>query len=274
MVENINKTHNLISIITIVRNGVEEIEQTIKSVLNQKNVNLEYIIIDGESKDGTLDIIERYKERINILISEPDNGIYDAINKGIKLASGELIGLIHCGDSYKSDVLKLCYKKYLISKNDIFYGDINILDETDGVVFKRKAQANHRFLKKRMSIFHPATFVSKSCYSKNGLYNINYKIAADYDFMLRNFLAGSKFEYLPISLAIFRSGGASGDIIKSTSELFLIWKQHIGGLNAFKKTILRLVNYYFFYLRKKITMFIIGKSNYNKLKIKNHKKSD
>ena len=274
MIEHHNTTKSLISIITIVRNGVNEIEETIKSVLSQKNVNLEYIIIDGVSTDGTLDVIENYKENISIFISEADNGIYDAINKGVKLASGELIGLIHCGDSYENDVLSLCYKKYMISKSDIIYGNINILDKTDDLVFNRSEQADHRFLKKRMSIFHPATFISKSCYSKNGLYNIKYKVAADYDLLLRNLKREVKFEYISLPIATFRSGGVSGKTMKYLGELFDIWKTNLGFSRAMRNTFLRLINFLYYFTRKKIVVFIIGNKNYNKLKKNKYQLND
>lgn len=274
MVVNIKKTQNLISIITIVRNGVNEIEETIKSVLSQKNVNLEYIIIDGKSTDGTLEIIEKYKDDITIIVSEPDNGIYNAINKGIKLATGELIGLIHCGDRYENDILHLCYKKYLVGKSDIIYGNINILDTTDGLKLQQTEIANHQLLENKMSIFHPATFITRSCYTKNGLYDEKYKIAADYEFFLRNFRNRVSFEYLPISLATFRSGGASGNAVKLIRELFFIWQKHLGLLNAIRNLTLRLINHGYYYWRKKIVVSIIGKNNYNKLKIKKYKKND
>ncbi|MEB2786969.1 glycosyltransferase family 2 protein [Algoriphagus persicinus] len=274
MVENIKKTQNLISIITIVRNGVNEIEETIKSVLTQKNVNLEYIIIDGKSTDGTLEIIEKYKDNITIVVSEPDNGIYDAINKGIKLATGELIGLIHCGDRYENDILHLCYKKYLGSKSDIIYGNINILDTTDGLELQHTEKANHLLLENKMSIFHPATFISRACYNKNGLYNENYKIAADYEFFLRNFRNGVSFEYFPISLATFRSGGVSANANKLMRELFFIWQTHLGLLKAIRNLTIRFINHGYYYWRKKMVLSIIGKNNYNKLKIKKYKKND
>lgn len=271
---NIKKTQKLISIITIVLNGVDEIEETIKSILSQKYVNLEYIIIDGKSTDGTLEIIEKYKDKITTIVSEPDNGIYEAINKGIKLATGELIGLINCGDRYENDILHLCYKKYLVGKSDIIYGNIKILDTTDGLEFQHTQNANHLLLATKMSIFHPATFITRACYNKNGLYNENYNIAADYEFFLRNFLNGVSFEYFQITIATFRSGGISGNIAKLLGELFSIWKMHLGYINAIRYTTIRISSYLYYFLRKKIAVFIVGKNNYNKLKIKKYKRID
>ncbi len=274
MNKKIKATKGIVSIITIVRNGVDQIEETIKSVISQKDVNLQYIIIDGNSTDGTLGIIEKYKGHINIVISEPDKGIYDAINKGIKHATGDLIGLIHCGDKYNDGILSVCYQKFVQTQKDIIYGDTSILEQTEKNEILRNKSTNHLLLKKKMSIFHPSTFVSRECYSINGLYNQNYKIAADYDFLLRNFLAGVSFEYLPISLATFRSGGASGNAIKLTKELFLIWEKHLGLLSAIRNTTFRLTNIGYYYLRKKMVVSIIGKNNYNKLKLKKYKQND
>lgn len=274
MVDNIKNSQDLISIITIVRNGVHDIEETIKSVLSQKKVNLEYIIIDGKSTDGTLEIIEKYKDNITIIVSEPDNGIYDAINKGIELATGELIGLIHCGDRYENDILYKCYKKYLTGKSDIIYGDINILKQTDGLEFQHTEKANHLLLAKKMSIFHPATFITRACYKKNGFYNENYKIAADYDFFLRNFLNGVSFEYFQITIATFRSGGISGNFTKLVGELFRIWLIHLGFTNAVRNTTFKSSSFLYYFIRNKLAVFIVGKNNYNKLKIKKYKLND
>jgi len=262
------------SIITIVRNGVNEIENTIKSVISQKNVNLEYIIIDGNSTDGTLEKIEKYKDNINIIVSETDTGIYDAINKGIKLATGELIGLIHCGDKYNDGVLRLCYQKFIESQKDIIYGDITVLEQSEKNEILRYELANHLLLTRKMSIFHPSTFISRACYNKNGLYNENYKIAADYDFLLRCFIAGVSFEYIHTSLATFRSGGVSGNTAKLIKELFIVWKHNINLFYAVRNVTYRLSNYYYYYLRKRMVVFIIGKNNYSKLKIKKYEQND
>ncbi len=107
---------NKISIITIVFNGKSQIEQTIKSVIEQDDVEIEYIVIDGGSTDGTVEIIKSYIQYINYFVSEPDGGIYQAINKGISLASQPLVGLIHCGDFYRKNVLKTVYNEF-INKN-------------------------------------------------------------------------------------------------------------------------------------------------------------
>jgi glycosyltransferase involved in cell wall biosynthesis len=255
MKNNKDDRKNILSIITIVRNGVDQIEETIKSVIFQKDVNLQYIIIDGDSTDGTLDKILKYRENIDIIISEPDNGIYDAINKGIIHAEGVLIGLIHCGDRYNDGALELVYSKYMEFQKDIIYGDISILEQNDKNEILRYESANHFLLKRKMSIFHPSTFISRKCYLEIGLYNLNYKIAADYDFLLRCFISGLTFEHIAVRLATFRSGGiSSNNAVKLIKENFNIWRYNIGIFYAIRNLTFRPLNHYYYHLRKKISI--------------------
>ena len=203
-----------ISIITIVLNGKILIEETILSVINQKFLNLEYIIIDGGSTDGTLEIIEKYKGSIYKIISEHDGGIYQAINKGISLCNHSLVGLIHCGDRFASDTLSIVYSTFLNINSDIYYGDIEILEEEDDDYVSKFEIADHTLLKNKMSIFHPSTFVKLSVYKNFGFYDCKYQSASDYDFFLHLYLQGYKFVHVPLILATFRSGGISGKNFK------------------------------------------------------------
>ena len=112
-----------LSIVTITYNCISTIENTLKSLVTQKYKDFEYIIIDGGSNDGTLDVINKYSAIISKILSEPDDGIYDAINKGINVASGELIGLLHSGDTYNEDTLLIVNEYHKLNKNNIIYGD-------------------------------------------------------------------------------------------------------------------------------------------------------
>ncbi len=259
---------DLVSIITIVFNGVQEIEQTILSVLNQKNVKIEYIVIDGGSTDGTLDIIKKFKDKIDIVISEHDYGIYDAINKGINLATGALIGLIHCGDYYTTDAISTVYENFLETKASIIYGDIIIIDEVDKQIIKKTKKSNHRLLKKKMSIYHQSTFISHECYLRNGLYITNFKISADYDLLLNNFLNNQKFSYIPIPLAYFRYGGISGKDIKTLLfENTQIREKYFGRISAKKYLISKKVLFSYYKTRKILFTSLIGTKYYNKIKL-------
>lgn len=175
-----------ISIVTVCYNSVNSIGRTIESVLNQSYPCYEYIIIDGGSTDGTVDVIKKYENAFEGRLkyySESDKGIYDAMNKGIKKCSGELIGILNGGDYYENNTLKLVSLATDDDPYQIIYGMLRqIVNNAEmGIIF-----TNHHFLEITM-INHPTCFVSKKIYDNYGLYNTIYKIAADYDYMLMCF---------------------------------------------------------------------------------------
>lgn len=196
-----------ISIITVCLNSKESIEQTIQSVISQKDESVEYIIIDGNSTDGTLKIIEQYKEAIDILVSEPDEGIYDAMNKGISLATGEVIGIINSDDWYEQgalDNVRKCFQKY---NADLVYGKLNLIDEKKEAELFIPSDINK--LRYIMEIPHPTVFIKKSIYNEFGGFSTKYNIASDYELMLRLYVHGVKFVFLNEVVANFRLGGIS-----------------------------------------------------------------
>lgn len=208
-----------ISIITPSYNSRQTIERTIKSVLSQKNVEIEYIIIDGVSKDDTLQIINKYSDRIAKIISEPDKGIYDAMNKGIGLATGEIIGIINSDDYLANDsVLADVAAGFAASDVGAVYGDISYFEEGEEnrtVRIWRAGEFNEKKLNSGWAMPHPALFVQKSVYNKIGLYRTDMKLAADYEFMLRLLkLYKVKVAYLPKILTRMQSGGVSGRNLK------------------------------------------------------------
>src|SRR5690606_12044873 len=178
----------LVSIITVSFNSSETIENTILGTLNQTYDNLEYIIVDGASSDKTLDIIKKYegsfKEK-NIFykyISEPDKGIYDAMNKGIRMCSGELIGIINSDDWYEANAVENIVVTYLDNKDvDIFHGLLRYISY-DGQL--DSISGHHSRLLHRTMIEHPTCFVKSECYLRIGLFDSNYRSAADYEWML------------------------------------------------------------------------------------------
>lgn len=216
-----------VSIITVCFNSEKYIEQTIQSVLNQLYKDIEYIIIDGMSTDNTLKIISKYKplfgERLKV-ISEKDNGIYDAMNKGIKHSNGEILGIINSDDWYELDAVENIIKVYENNKNSIIYG---------GLLFRRENEISkiqirsHKELSNGM-ISHPTVFIPRKLYLQFGLFDCELKIAADYDLMLRMFTQNVSFKYIPKIIANFREGGISMERSKLCSKESLSLKKNYG----------------------------------------------
>lgn len=234
-----------ISIITAVLNKKNTIKYTIESVLGQRYKDIEHIIIDGGSTDGTLDIINRYAGRVRIM-SEYDSGIYDALNKGIVLSSGHIIGFLHSDDTYAhSNVLQLVadtVEKYNV---DSCYGDLIYVGKNNANkiirYWKSSAYRPGKFKDGWMPP-HPTFFVKKGVYDAHGLFNTTLKIAADYELMLR-FLEKNKIStsYIPQVLVHMRCGGISnyslGDMMLKSIEDFRAWK--INDLKIDSRTILQ-----------------------------------
>jgi len=204
-----------VSIVTICYNSEAVIAKTIESVLNQTfdtdKVSLEYLIIDGKSTDNTVKIAESYRERMEEkgidlkIFSEKDNGIYDAMNKGISKASGELIGLINSGDWYEPIMIDTFVKAYEEEKYDIFYGDINLVKDNGSVIVKRSRP--DKFPTSR-HWNHPTMVVRKDYYNEIGTYKC-VGIHDDFEFFLRARKRGAKITIKNVVLADFATGGAS-----------------------------------------------------------------
>lgn len=213
-----------ISVITVCFNSEKTIERTIKSVLEQTVEVFEYIIIDGASRDNTLKIVKRYKPlfggRMKV-ISEPDNGIYDAMNKGVKIANGDLINLLNSDDYFEKNTIENVIENYDDSeKHQILYGLLRRLNDGQE---KSVSMYNHNFLNK-YSLPHQATFVSKSVYEDYGMYSLDYKCSADHEFFIRIF-QNTDTKFIPIYkvLANFSSGGFSSTPVNKhdTAKIFL-----------------------------------------------------
>lgn len=196
-----------VSIITVVYNGVNTIEQTIKSVLGQTYKNIEYIIIDGKSTDGTQQIIEKYIDDISYYISEKDDGLYYAMNKGLKKATGEIIGIINSDDWYDINAVKNMVEFFCQKDAELVYGNTVVVGE-DGVEKIGKI-GSLETIWYSAPFRHPSVFVKKSVYDQLGVFNVNYKVAADYDLLLRFYSEDIRFEYLDKVIAYFRLGGLS-----------------------------------------------------------------
>ena len=208
-----------ISIITVVRNGARTIRDCIESVLSQTHP-VEYIIIDGCSTDGSLDIIKEYTTRIAKVVSEPDKGIYDAMNKGIRLASGEVIGILNSDDMYIDNrVLAKIDSEFQTKSVDALYADLVYVrpDNLDKIV-RFYSGANFALGMFALGLMppHPTFFVKRKCYEEFGGFKSDYKIAADFELLTR-FLANKKisYSYFPEVIVKMRTGGISTRSLKS-----------------------------------------------------------
>lgn len=206
----------LVSVITVCYNAATVIEATILSILSQTYPNVEYIIIDGGSTDGTIDVIKRYEQQISCWISEPDRGIYDAMNKGIAKSVGEWIHFLNAGDIYLNthaldDFMRYSFEKRM--KSDVLYGDVICKFNFGNLVLKPGALSD---FESYFPISHPATLVKGKVLREN-VFDISYRISADYELLYRLYHKGYLFEYVPIPLVLFDA--ITG--ISSTNPLLL-----------------------------------------------------
>lgn len=226
-----------ISIITAVYNNKENIKDALHSVANQTYKNVEHIVIDGGSTDGTLDVLKASKS-VSKLVSEKDNGIYDALNKGIALASGDVIGFLHSDDIFANNqVVEKIAKAFQEKHIDTLYSDLQYVQKQDvSKVVRHWESCDFRMhlLRKGWMPPHPTLFLKKEVYEKHGNFNINFTIAADYDLILRIFKDGErKVFYVPEVNVKMRVGGKSNtlkNIITKSKEDFITLKQNkVGG---------------------------------------------
>jgi glycosyltransferase involved in cell wall biosynthesis len=208
-----------VSIITVALNNAEYIEACIQSVINQDYKNIEYIVVDGGSTDGTIDIINKYEDKINVWISEPDKGMYDAINKGIGTSSGDIIGILHSDDIYIDEHVIGNVVQEFRNNIDSVYADLvyvernnikNVVRYYDSSVFQIS-----KFAYGWMPA-HPTCFIKKAVYTKYGLYKTDFIIAADYELLVRFYAKhGVSYSYLPKVIVKMRNGGLSTRNFKS-----------------------------------------------------------
>lgn len=209
-----------ISIITATYNSGATIRDTLESVNSQTHKNIEHIIVDGASSDDTLEQVVKYGKRVSKIISEPDKGIYDAMNKGIKAASGDVIGILNSDDFFSSDdVVETVVDAFRSNDIDALYGDIKFVDPGD--LQKTVRYYSSKIFKPSLFRFgfmpaHPSFYMKKSEYDKHGYYSLDYKIAADYDLLIRYlYKYRVKSIYLNKDFVTMRTGGVSTENFKS-----------------------------------------------------------
>jgi glycosyltransferase involved in cell wall biosynthesis len=175
-----------VSVITICYNSASTIKDTIESVINQTYPNVEYIIVDGGSSDGTIDIIKKYENHITKWISEPDKGISDAFNKGILMATGELIGIINSDDWYEKGAVKKVVTEHKKNNKDFYVGALRYWDKhCNSFIVQPDKKYKQKILYKMPNLNHPSSFITKRMYEEIGLFNVDLKYAMDYDLFLR-----------------------------------------------------------------------------------------
>lgn len=254
-----------ISIITAVLNGYPFIEEAIRSVIYQDYPYKEYLIIDGNSTDKTVDVIKKYQEKIDYWVSEPDSGIYDAMNKGIKKSTGEVIGILNSDDLLNDNVLENIASLFNKNPNlDYAYGYIQRIRKSGEVYGKAESMTPQKIQEEkfnRIPIPHGALFVKKKLFLELGFYNTDYIINADYDFILKIIQKNKTGKYIHIPISRYRDGGISSGYLTFWERRILL-KNH--GVSLFKKEVIvaksifkmflsRLIPHHFFlFLRNKI----------------------
>lgn len=236
----------LVTVLTPCFNSAGTIEKTLQCIENQTYENIEYIIIDGGSTDETLDIIEIHKMRLPerfTLVSEKDKGIYDAMNKGISMAHGTLIGIVNSDDWYEMDTIEQVVRAYQGNPCEVIYGmQRTYLNGKEKATFIY----HHDFLPQQM-ITHPTCFVTKQTYEQLGVFDLQYRSAADYDLMLR-YWESKKVVFTPVYqiLSNFQLGGMSSSQVGVQENLQIRYKRHF----------LTKKQYYFYKIKSKIYQWL------------------
>lgn len=233
-----------ISIITISYNAFETIEKTILSVINQTYTNIEYIVVDGKSNDGTIEVINKYKDNIDILICEDDKGIYDAFNKGIKNATGDLITFLNAGDYYDSDYCYFVIKNFPKLGN-FLCSNVFLYDKNNK---KTLTCPSYPIVKTGVPPFlHPSLIVRTKLFVELGLFNLNFRTFSDFDWMLKLINSSNTGLYINASKVYFESDGRSSKFL--LKEYLTILKNNN---YSFFKLLYSMFYYIFFHLKQKI----------------------
>lgn len=210
----------IVSIITTTYNSAATVRDTIESVIAQDHTDIEHIIVDGASSDNTLEIVKSYGDKIAKIISEPDKGIYDAMNKGIRAATGDIVGILNSDDFYSSkNVVSTIAEAFSSNEIDAVYGDVHFVSP-DNLQKTVRYYSSAIF---RPSLFrlgfmpaHPSFYMKKCCYDQYGLYSLEYKIASDYDLLIRYlYVHQIKYRYLQKDFVTMRTGGVSTENLNS-----------------------------------------------------------
>lgn len=253
MNKSITDKQPVVSIITVVYNSEQFIEETIRSVINQSYPNVEYLIIDGGSTDGTPKIINEYAKYIDYFVSELDNGLYDAMNKGIKHAKGNYLWFINSGDlAYNETVLSDIFSKKEAFA-EIYYGETEIIDTNGEPLGMRRHKAPRKLTWKTfrlgMKVSHQSIIVKKEI---AGLYNLEYKLSADFDWVIKALKKAKSVENTELILSKFMDGGMTKkNMVPSLKERFHIMKNNYGLIPTVLSHFVLAIKLAIYYLKNK-----------------------
>lgn len=205
-----------VSIITVCYNSKKTIRRTIESVLGQTYKNIEYIIVDGDSTDGTMSVISEYQDQIACVVSKPDHGLYHAMNRGIMLFTGEIIGILNSDDWYAEHAVEDVVGCFMREKCELVYGKYTKVFPNG--VYQECDSGDAADLYYKMSISHPTVFVKREIYEQYGIFNQKYRIAADYELLCRFYDCGVKMSGLQENIAYFTMSGLSNAFYSETVE--------------------------------------------------------
>ena len=242
-----------ISIITVVYNGVATLEKTIQSVLNQTYKNVEYIIIDGNSKDGTIELIKKYQEQIPVCLSEPDKGLYDAMNKGLQRVTGDYVCFLNSGDMlFDNNTLENIFAS-LTSVPDVVYGETMIVDEKGTELGLRRLKApevlDWKSFKNGMLVCHQSIYIKRSIAD---FYNLNYKICADYEWVLKALKKANAIHNSNLVVTRFLDGGINKkNIRRALIERLKIMIRYYGFFTVLGYHFVIGVKFFWFWFRNK-----------------------
>lgn len=241
-----------ISVVTVVYNSAALIENTVKSIINQSYSHIEYIVVDGGSSDGTIDILNRYKKNISTLISEPDRGIYDAMNKGISLTTGDFVVFINSGDKFSSpDILEKIFSNPDATQADVIYGDTDITDSEGNIIHSRRHRPpeslNWKSFKRGMLVCHQSFIARRNLIDS---YDLTYRYAADFDWCIRILKKSKSVHNSRQVISLFLEGGQTRKtIVPGLKERFRIMRHHYGLISATFWNIILGVRFTWFVIR-------------------------
>lgn len=245
------------SIITVCYNSEKTIRDTIESLFFQSYSDIEFILVDGMSTDNTMKIVNEYKEKFNVIISEKDSGMYDALNKGILAASGDIIGILNSDDTFANkNIIEILANEFILNPYvDALIGDVAFIKDNKIIRYFSAKNWNVKYFKFGMMPPHPTFYCKRELFLKYGYYNKIFRIAGDFELLLRFlFINRINFKYIPLQMVEMKLGGLSTSGIKSllkiNNEIILAFKLNSLRTNYFYLSVRYLLKVFQFLFNK------------------------